>query len=72
MKRWIVEEDIFNCTDTEYFAVTAETREEAIRMVADGERDSFSRSLFRNPGGVRGYKDTHEATDEEWEAAGVR
>lgn len=62
MKKWIVEEDTRSVT-TAFYAVEAETLEEAIDKTTDME------PLFTKvyPDDVCTHDDSHEATEEEWE-----
>lgn len=64
-KRWIIEEDC-QVTETRYYAVEADTLDEAIDLSADMEPDHMK--TYSNE--YSSYGDSHEATPEEW--AGYR
>lgn len=59
MKRWIVEEDR-DATETTYYEVEAETREEAIAAVRAGNVDPIRMETFSSTDGDCTYADTHE------------
>lgn len=62
-KRWIIEEDC-EVTETRYYAVEADTLEEAIDMTADMKPDGVA--TFNND--VSTYDDSRAATPGEWKA----
>jgi hypothetical protein len=67
MAKWIIEEDV-KVVETSYYAVEADTLEEAIEKAKTAE--PYHTTSF--PSDVVGYDDSHEATDAEWAAVTVR
>ncbi len=65
MKRWIVEEDTV-VTETRFYAVEAETLDDAISSLG-GAVEPFKVRDY--PDSECKYDDSHEATPEEWAEA---
>lgn len=63
MKRFIIEQDNI-VTETWFYAVEAETLEEAIDKTTDMEPDHIA----TYDSGEVTYDDSHEATDSEWDS----
>ena len=63
MKRFIIEQDNI-VTETWFYAVEAETLEEAIDKTTDMEPDHIA----TYDSGESTYDDSHEATDAEWDS----
>jgi len=61
MKKWIVEQDN-QVTETWFYAVEADTMDEAIEKVADME----PHAIKSYPSEEVTYDDSHEATAKEW------
>lgn len=64
MKGWIVEEDS-RVVHTTFYAVEAETRDDAIEQVVAGKVCSFSEKTYPDTNSFK-YTDTHEAASSEW------